>query len=538
LTNDLQSRIQQNYRLLRALPAFFRQRVTIEQAEAAVRLALASRAERFLDLAQRHIFDWPRSPYLKLFKMAGCGLGDLRDAVMRDGVEESLEKLAKEGVYFMADEFKGKTDVVRGSLSFRVSPSDFAPPAPSVGVTTRSSGTNNAPIASVGSLERWGERTSSHCLFYSAHDLFSRAHGIFEAILPSGGGIRAIVQHARLGIPTERWFARRMPTSNSASRLYNTCMTHLFIAMANIYGPGAARPEFTSLEEVDRIVAWINEVKRNGRNCCIKTSASNATRIAKAAGQKGIAIEGTKFHLGGEPFTEAKRAAIASVGAAAVTDYAFEGGGSVAMACANPGHVDDMHVQQHRLAVIAFPVSIEGGASRMPRLLCTTLHDGYAKLLLNVANGDYATFETRNCGCAFERVGLKLHLHHIRSYEKFTSEGMNYFYGDLHDFFESELPREFGGAPGDYQLVEEEDAGGQTRLTLRVHPVVSGIDERRLLTRLREELGRGQRGNAFQTKIWAEAGTFRISREAPYASPRGKILPLHFVRSRPDPVDP
>ncbi|HEY1266048.1 MAG TPA: hypothetical protein VGH16_02250, partial [Candidatus Binatia bacterium] len=445
--------VKQHYRLIRALPAFFRVRVTIEQAEAAVRLALETREKRFLDLAQRHIFERSRSPYLKLFDMAGCELGDLRDAVMRDGVEETLEKLAKEGVYFTADEFKGKTDVVRGSRSFRVSPGDFEPPTPSAGVTTRSSGTSNAPIASVGSLERWGERTSSHSLFYSAHDLFSRAHGIFEAILPSGGGIRAVVQHARLGIRTERWFARRMPTNNSASRSYNTLMTHLFVAMADIYGPGAARPEFTALEDVDRIVAWIAKVKREGRDCCVKTSAGNATRIAQAAARKGIAIDGTKFHLGGEPFTEAKRDAIAQVGAEAVTDYAFEGGGSVAMACANPLYIDDMHVQQHRLAVITLPLSIDGGSSTMPRLFCTTLHDGYAKMLLNVANGDYATFEKRACGCAFERVGLKLHLHHIRSYEKFTSEGMNYFYGDLHDFFESHLPREFGGAPGDYQLV-------------------------------------------------------------------------------------
>jgi hypothetical protein len=454
---------------------------------------------------------------------------------MRNGVEETLESLARQGVYFTADEFKGKRDVIRGSVSFRVAPNDFEPPLPSAGVTTRSSGTSNAPIASVGSLERWGERTSSHCLFYSAHDLFSRAHGIFEGILPSGGGIRAIVQHARLGIPTERWFARRMPTNNRSSRSYNTFMTHLFVAMANIYGPGAARPEFTSLDEIDRIVEWIAEVKRKGRNCCIKTSASNATRIAQAAGQKGASIHGTKFHLGGEPFTEAKRDAIARAGAEAVTDYAFEGGGSVAMACANPLYIDDMHVQQHRLAVIALPLSIDGRSSTMPRLFCTTLHDGYAKMLLNVANGDYATFENRTCGCAFERVGLNLHLHHIRSYEKFTSEGMNYFYGDLHDFFESDLPREFGGRPGDYQLVEEEDAGGQTRLTLRVHPDISIIDQQRLLGRLRGRLAGGPRGNAFQTKIWGEAGTFRISREAPYASPRGKILPLHFVRSRPDP---
>jgi hypothetical protein len=57
----------------------------------------------------------------------------------------------------------------------------------------------------------WASRTCSVCLFYSAHDLFSRSHAIYDAILPAGGGVRAVVQKARVGIPTERWFARKVP---------------------------------------------------------------------------------------------------------------------------------------------------------------------------------------------------------------------------------------------------------------------------------------------------------------------------------------
>jgi hypothetical protein len=30
------------------------------------------------------------------------------------------------------------------------------------------------------------------------------------------------------------------------------------------------------------------------------------------------------------------------------------------------------------------------------------------------------------------------------------------------------------------------------------------------------------------TKLWHNAGTLRVKREIPYASPRGKILPLHM----------
>jgi hypothetical protein len=153
-------------------------------------------------------------------------------------------------------------------------------------------------------------------------------------------------------------------------------------------------------------------------------------------------------------------------------------------------------------------------------------------LFLNVENGDYATLDRRDCGCALEKVGFKLHLHHVRSYEKFTSEGMNFFYGDLYELFEKAFPREFGGGPGDYQLVEEEDGNSQTRLTLVVHPAVGHLDEGKILVRLRAALADGSRTNRFTTWIWQDAGTFRIRREAPHMSARGKVLPLHISQAK------
>ena len=125
-----------------------------------------------------------------------------------------------------------------------------------------------------------------------------------------------------------------------------------------------------------------------------------------------------------------------------------------------------------------------------------------------------------------------LHLHHICSFEKLASEGMNYAYGDLHEIFESKFPGAFGGGPGDYQLVEAEDDQGQTRLTLVVHPQVGVIDEDRLISRLRAELAHGSRNHRFIAWVWQDSGTFRVKRELPHASPRGKILPLHISQHK------
>ena len=75
-------------------------------------------------------------------------------------------------------------------------------------------------------------------------------------------------------------------------------------------------------------------------------------------------------------------------------------------------------------------------------------------------------------------------------------------------------------------VVEEEDNHGQSRLTLVAHPRLGGLDEEKLLLRLREGLARGSE-NRVRTAIWQDAGAFRIRRDVPHSSPRGKVLPLH-----------
>src|SRR5262249_18607821 len=193
--------------------------------------------------------------------------------------------------------------------------------------------------------------------------------------------------------------------------------------------------------------------------------------------------------------------------------------------------VDESQVDGEAVALVAGPDGQPARGASIRPFLFTSLLSSDPQLLFNVENGDYGILEERDCGCAMERAGLKVHLHHIRSYEKFTSEGMNYFYGDLFDIFEQRLPAEFGGGPGDYQLVEEEDEQGRTRLTLRVDPKIANLDEAKVIERLREHLASGSWQKEFQVRVWYDAGTFRIRREAPHASARGKILPLHLSRS-------
>jgi hypothetical protein len=121
--------------------------------------------------------------------------------------------------------------------------------------------------------------------------------------------------------------------------------------------------------------------------------------------------------------------------------------------------------------------------------------------------------------------GLHAALHTIRSFEKLTTEGMNYFTTDIVELIENTIPSEFGGGSGDYQLIEEEDNSGQTRLTLLVHPNVSGLNEETLLFRLRQNLAERSRNNRFISKIWQNAGAFESGGKFPMPA-RGEILPL------------
>ncbi|OGQ82368.1 MAG: hypothetical protein A3F90_05675 [Deltaproteobacteria bacterium RIFCSPLOWO2_12_FULL_60_19] len=519
------------FALAASLRRFFSDPITPQRAQEEIKALLAGREERFLELARTRIYARPGSPYLKLLRRAGCEYADLEGNVRRHGLEPTLERLAGEGVYLTAEEAKGKKDVVRGEQTFRVSPKDLENSASSPGFVTESSGTTNAPLRSASSLNLLVCAALNKSIFFSAHDLFSRSHAVYDAILPSGGGIRNILMNAKIEVSTDRWFARTIPHDSALASWYHYFVTYVIVACGKLFGPGFPRPEFVETEDVHPIVDWVIENRRQGKLCCIATAASNAVRIARVAWEMGASLEGTKFVANGEPLTEGKRELIERARATSISVYGFEDlAFRVGYGCANPVYTDELHINRHMVALIPHPSPLAYDGLPIHPLLFTSLHPATPRFFLNVENGDYATLVKRDCGCPLEKIGFTLHIHHVRSYEKFTSEGMNYFYGDLFDLFEKILPSEFGGGPGDYQLVEEEDDNGQTRLSLLVHPRLGDLDEVRLLARLKETLARGDRSSRFMANVWQSAGTFRVRRQVPYSSPRGKISPLHILQ--------
>lgn len=154
------------------------------------------------------------------------------------------------------------------------------------------------------------------------------------------------------------------------------------------------------------------------------------------------------------------------------------------------------------------------------------------KILLNVETDDYGLVETRSCGCLLDEVGYSTHLSEIFSFSKLTSEGVTLVGTELLKVLEEVLPARFGGNSLDYQLVEEEDEGGLTKVSIFVSPNIQIDSEQEVVDAVLEAMRPLKRG-ADRSMFLLEGGTLRVKRMNPIVTGRGnKLMPLHSNRNR------
>jgi hypothetical protein len=125
-----------------------------------------------------------------------------------------------------------------------------------------------------------------------------------------------------------------------------------------------------------------------------------------------------------------------------------------------------------------------------------------------------------------ESLGWNVHLRQIRSYRKLTGEGVTLIGSEMIHILEVVLPQRFGGTPLDYQLVEQEDERGLTRLYLVISPRVSIRDEVAVLAVVNDALRESSVAADAARVTWKKANSLQIRRAEPIWTGRGKFSPL------------
>jgi len=508
-------------RLTRDLPAYLRTPMTLDEAGRRVRHGLAHRERRFLDLVDRTVYRHAASPYRRLLEHAGCERGDLADLVTREGLEGALEALADRGVYVTYDELKGRRPAVRGSARFTFSARDFDNPILKPHYVVFTSGSGGTPSRVRQSLAYTADGATTVALAFDAHGIRNPRNLFWFGPL-----VTWPLVHLMLGQPIEAWFSP-VPSLPPLAQAALRSMSLLIRAS----GRRLPMPRFRDLQEPERVTAWLLDHADAERPVVVNLRTSSAVRVARAAQALGRPLDGVTLHCRGEPLSLARRRHIEQAGARVLTSYASVELPFVAYLCPLGAEADDLHLCLNRYAAIGHERPIFEGGPSVESLLLTSLNGTVAKIALNTELGDSARIEQRACGCSLGALGLRTHLSEIRSFEKLSSEGTTFARGDVLAILEEILPARFGGSAVDYQLVEEEDAEGASRLILRVHPNVGPIDEAAMRAALLEALGRGGPVDAYQAGLLSRAGSIVVRRLPPLATRAGKVLPFQLLRT-------
>lgn len=496
------------------------QRVTVEEAVAGVRFRQQRREVTLLRTMEQAVFGQPSSPYRVLLETAGYDFARVSSLLNTLGVDAALRQLCQDGVYVSIEEFKGLREARRGTKAFRFTPNDFSNPLVRSGLPALSGGTRGRPLFTTIS-------PSNHRLGAEHLALAMKAYGLnsqsMTVILPMahGASFWAVLALTAMGRPPLRWYSQ-------LQRARNTRLIHPFIAAVHawslFHGFRLPLPRYVPFGQEEQIIRWFPRVRAQRHG--VFTTPSSALRLALAADRLNISLDHTTFITVAEPLTPTKLVAIRRTGAQAFSSLGFTEFGRATYGCAAAANPDDTHVCRDAVAVIQRRRPVDLLGTEVDALLFTALSPDARKILLNMETGDYARMTSRHCACFLGTLGWSDHLEEIRSFEKLNAEGRLFFGSQLIELIEDRLPKQFGGDPTDYQLVEEEDPAGLTRLHVLVHPRVQSINENDVLAYVSGALNEL---NATAATLWETAGTVSVLRRPPIVTEAGKLMPLHHL---------
>jgi len=484
------------------------------------------RDDNFLLLLRRAIYGNPRSPYLPLLTHARAEYGDIEKDVRANGVEAATKRLQEAGVRLDFDEFKGNKRIERAGLSFAAKAESFDNPILTRDFEVESGGSSGARRRMGVDLEALTYDAALRRLFYEGAGVLGRPHAVWRPIPPGSSGVKHVLRAAKFGRPIERWFSP-IRWELTGGMWPSAMLTAITVGMGRLSGGVVPRPEYVPLTSPETVARWVAEKTAAGTPALLSLPAGSGVRVARAAREKNLSLEGAVFELGGEALTDAKLREIEACGASTINCYALSETGQLGVGCLNKSALDDVHFISGKVAVNQRTVTTPAG-EQVEALLFTTLHPTTPKLMLNVDIGDYGVMPGGSCGCAMEQLGLHHRLHTIRSYEKLTAGGMHFVGSNVLALLEEILPAHHGGGPGDYQFVEEE-RDGLSRIAIVVSPRVELRNGDQLTATVLDSLSADSRGARMMADQWRQAGVLEVIRREPYTTAVGKTPPIRVT---------
>lgn len=510
----------QGINMLGGVRSLVRDPVRLDDVESEVARDWRARDTRFLEVLDTLVWPIPDSPYRALLDAAGVERGDVAALVGAGGVEHALAALRDAGVYVSYEEWKGDAPARRGSASFEFTPASFFNPVAGSDYTSRTGGTRSGGTAVAANFANLKRRTRFVAL--QLRSIGARPDtpvALWLPVLPSMTGVSGMLVLNAAGLRPERWFSQ-LPVDVETSRrkrIANRALPHA----VRWLGGHVPTPIHAPSAEPGAVLDWCAGATARGL-AALGTYPSSAVRLAAMAAHRGVRLDGLYVWTVGEPLTDAKRAAIEASGATVMNLYGAMQSGSLAVSCRYTND-ESLHVLEHDVAVVQRRRPRHDGVP-VDAYLWTTLRADAPNVLLNAEVDDYGrlTVDDEPCRCVFGGIGFRHRVAEVRGISKIVAEGVT-VYGDvLTRLVETELPRRFGGSPGDYQFGEEE-RDGATRLALRVDPLVPNVDVAGLTSYLRDAL-RGDDRGLLADEVWRGTGALTIVREPPRQAPSGKTL--------------
>jgi hypothetical protein len=490
--------------------------------ESVVRKCMEQREENFLAHVAT-VTARPEHPYAQMFKLAGCSYADLEASVRRDGVETTLEKLLREGVYLTHDEFRGKREIVRSGRHIPASLSVWNNPASKGGYVQSSSGTSGRSVTTRGSLANVRLGESLGLLFLREFKVSGGARVSVAPVLP-GHGLSMAIAVGRLAGGFDRWYATGGATRRN---LHYRIVTRLLVAEMRLLGLRVPYPKYLEQNNFLAAAEYIKERVDAGEFVGLSGFVSAVARVAAAAVSHGLDLTGCFALTAGEALTDAKRKVIESAGMAVYSTYGSTDFGGFGLPCSQMNTGNCVHVSKHAIALVSRRQESAWTDATVHSLYATSILPQSPRIFINAEVGDTGVIEPATCDCLFSKLGFDLQVRDIAAISMVTAQGITIEVSELVPLLEEALPSRFGGHPGDYQLHERE-AGAQTEIVLRIRPGVSTVGPGEILKHFLGEVKRVC-GGSLSVVSWLHSAGIRAELAPPVLAATGKFRAVRLL---------